>query len=61
MAVCNLCFDLSDEASEPRGVCSCKNYLKTCQDATTRASVPGLFLLFVIHTSCVFLKLLQQV
>lgn len=38
-----LCFDLSNEASGPRAVCSCKNYLKTCQDATTCAWLPRLF------------------
>lgn len=56
MNVCTLCFDLSmNEASEPKGVCSCKNYLKTCQDATTRAWVPRLFgcLLFTLPV-CVF-------
>lgn len=61
VAVCTLCFDLSDEASEPWGVCSRKNYLKTCQDATTCDSVPRLFPCLLFPPFCVFMKLLQQV
>lgn len=54
VAVSTLCFDLSNEASEPKGVCSCKNYLKTCQDATTRAWVPRLFLCWLFRLPVCF-------
>lgn len=53
MAVCT-CFDLSNEASEPRGVCSCKNYLKTCQDGTTCALVRRLFLCLLFRLPVCF-------
>lgn len=56
-----LCLDLSNEASEPWGVCSCKNYLKTCQDATARALVSRLSLCLLYRLPVCFFKLLQQV
>lgn len=61
LAVHTPCFDVSNETNEPKGVCSRKNYLKTCQDATTPCLSSQALSVLVIQTSCVFLKLLQQV
>lgn len=55
LAVQSPCFDLSNEASEPKGVCSHKNYLKTCQDATTPCLSSQALSVLVIQTFlCVF-------